>query len=238
MDTIKLNLKKVKMIAHRGLSGIERENTCSAFVAAGNRSYFGIETDVHLTKDGQFIIIHDDDLMRIAGSNMVVEETSFEKLRGIYLSDLNGIVRHDLFLPSLNEYIAICKHYSKECVLEIKNRMEKADIERLAGVIREFEWLERTIFISFEPFNLVALRQLLPDQRIQLLAKKMSKEVFDTLSEYRFDLDIKHTGISKSDIKQLKDLGFSVNIWTVNDPELAKTFAGYGVDFITTNILE
>jgi glycerophosphoryl diester phosphodiesterase len=51
-------------------------------------------------------------------------------------------------------------------------------------------------------------------------------------------LDIKHTGISKSDIKQLKDLGFSVNIWTVNDPELAKTFAGYGVDFITTNILE
>ena len=51
MDTIKIKKKKVKMIAHRGLSGLERENTCSAFVAAGNRSYFGIETDVHRTAD-------------------------------------------------------------------------------------------------------------------------------------------------------------------------------------------
>ena len=39
MDTIKINSNGVKIIAHRGLSGIEKENTCPAFVAAGNRSY-------------------------------------------------------------------------------------------------------------------------------------------------------------------------------------------------------
>lgn len=44
--------KNAKMVAHRGLSGIERENTLLAFVAAGNRSYWGIECDVHVTKDG------------------------------------------------------------------------------------------------------------------------------------------------------------------------------------------
>ncbi len=49
MDTLRLSAPKPRMIAHRGLSGIEMENTCSAFVAAGNRSYFGIETDVHVT---------------------------------------------------------------------------------------------------------------------------------------------------------------------------------------------
>ena len=54
MDTIKIESKGVKIIAHRGLSGIERENTCSAFVAAANRSYFGIETDIHTTRDGKF----------------------------------------------------------------------------------------------------------------------------------------------------------------------------------------
>ena len=59
MDTIKTDIRKVKMIAHRGLSGIERENTCPAFVAAGNRSYYAIETDVHRTLDGQFVVIHD-----------------------------------------------------------------------------------------------------------------------------------------------------------------------------------
>ena len=59
MNTIKFNKKQVQMIAHRGLSGLEKENTCAAFVAAGNReSYFGIETDVHRTADGQLSLIH------------------------------------------------------------------------------------------------------------------------------------------------------------------------------------
>lgn len=53
MDTIKIDKNNVKLIAHRGVSGIERENTAAAFVAAGNRSYYGIETDVHVTKDGK-----------------------------------------------------------------------------------------------------------------------------------------------------------------------------------------
>ena len=65
MDTIKIETNGVKMIAHRGLSGIERENTCPAFVAAGNRSYYGVETDVHVTKDGKFVIIHDETTERI-----------------------------------------------------------------------------------------------------------------------------------------------------------------------------
>ncbi len=42
MNTLLLESPKPLMIAHRGLSGIEMENTCSAFVAAGNRTYFGI----------------------------------------------------------------------------------------------------------------------------------------------------------------------------------------------------
>lgn len=54
MDTLHLNAPQVKMVAHRGMSGLELENTCSAFVAAGNRSYYGIETDVHRTSDGHF----------------------------------------------------------------------------------------------------------------------------------------------------------------------------------------
>ena len=65
MDSIKLDTRTAKMIAHRGLSGIEKENTNAAFIAAGNRSYFGIETDVHKTVDGKFVIIHDDTTGRV-----------------------------------------------------------------------------------------------------------------------------------------------------------------------------
>ena len=72
---------KPRMIAHRGLSGIETENTAAAFVAAGQHPYFGIETDVHRTVDGKFIIIHDDNTKRVAGDEMIVEKTTFETLK-------------------------------------------------------------------------------------------------------------------------------------------------------------
>jgi len=102
IDTLHLNSPKPKMIAHRGLSGLELENTNSAFVAAGNRSYYGIETDVHRTADGQYIIIHDDNTKRVGGDEMIVEKTSFETLRAIRLVDKDGQKgRKDLMLPSL-----------------------------------------------------------------------------------------------------------------------------------------
>ena len=74
MTTIKLGDKQVKLVAHRGLSALEKENTCSAFVAAGNReSIFGIETDVHRTKDGQFVLFHDDNTQRVGLDHLVLE---------------------------------------------------------------------------------------------------------------------------------------------------------------------
>ena len=65
MNTIKFEKKSTQVVAHRGLSGIEKENTNAAFVAAGNRSYYGVETDIHRTADGRFVVCHDDDLKRI-----------------------------------------------------------------------------------------------------------------------------------------------------------------------------
>ncbi|MBQ4552755.1 MAG: hypothetical protein IJA59_07370, partial [Clostridia bacterium] len=78
MNTIKVKHDMVPFVAHRGCSGIEKENTHAAFVAAGNRSYFGIETDVHRTLDGKFICFHDDTTGRVAIDNMVVEQTTFD----------------------------------------------------------------------------------------------------------------------------------------------------------------
>ena len=66
MDTIKINKGSTRLIAHRGLSGLETENSIPAFVAAGNRSYYGVETDTHVTRDGRFIILHDDSTGRVA----------------------------------------------------------------------------------------------------------------------------------------------------------------------------
>ena len=70
---MKINNKHVLMIAHRGASSIERENSNPAFVVAGAKSYYGIETDIHLTKDGKFIVCHDDNIKRVTGVDMIIE---------------------------------------------------------------------------------------------------------------------------------------------------------------------
>ena len=83
VNTIKIRKNATLMIAHRVLSGIETENTNAAFVAAGNRSYYGIETDIYRTADGQFVVCHDGDLNRIAGVNVSVESIRLSESQSI-----------------------------------------------------------------------------------------------------------------------------------------------------------
>lgn len=241
MNTIRFDKKQTQMIAHRGVSGLEQENTLCAFVAAGNRSYFGVETDVHCTADGQFVIIHDDTTKRVAGDaqNYRVEETDLATLRTVTLLDMDGKAgRVDLRLPTLAEYLQCCKKYDKTCVLELKNPFQKQDIFRMVEEIRAEGYLERVIFISFCTENVLELRRLLPGQTIQLLTSQMDEAIFSLLCENRLDLDVGKKGLTKEWVDRLHAVGRAVNVWTVNDPTDAARFAEWGVDYITTNILE
>ena len=122
MDTIKFEKNATRVIAHRGLSGIEVENTNSAFVGAGNRSYYGIETDIYRTADGHFVVSHDNNLKRIAGVDVFVENATLAELQDIVLFDKDGTKgRIDLRLACLESYISICKKYEKHAILELKS---------------------------------------------------------------------------------------------------------------------
>ncbi|MBR5226075.1 MAG: hypothetical protein IKV90_10510 [Clostridia bacterium] len=237
-ETLKMLSNKPKMVAHRGLSGLERENTCAAFVAAGNRSYYGIETDIHRTKDGQYIVYHDDNLVRLLGDERIVEEMTFDELRTLRLKDHDEIVREDLVLPSLVEYIRICKKYDKESVLEIKNHFEPEDIDNVIEIIRAEGWLERTIFISFDLPNCLCLREKLPEQRVQFLVKECTEEVLAVLKEKKLDLDMYYANCTREICDACHEMGAVVNVWTVNDLEAAYKAVLAGVDFITTNFIE
>ena len=155
MTTVKFEKGQVQVIAHRGLSGIERENTNAAFVAAGNRSYYGIETDIHRTADGKFVICHDATLTRVAGENICVGEVSLSLLQSIVLFDKDDTKnRADLRPSTLENYISICKKYEKQSVLELKSDFTEADIENIIGIIDSFEYLDNVTFISFNYENL------------------------------------------------------------------------------------
>ena len=227
------------MVAHRGVSGIEKENTCSAFVAAGNRSYFGIETDVHRTLDGRFVCIHDDTTGRVAIDNLKVEESTFDTLRSLVLADTDGVKgRADLRIPTLQEYVRICKKYGKVGVLELKNALEPADIQKIIDIIRAEDYLSGIIFISFCLETMICLRGLLPQQPCQFLISSFPDDLIDTLVKYDLDLDIYYKALTEENLAALKEKGIRVNVWTVDRPEDAARLIGWGVDYITSNILE
>ena len=240
MNTIKFEDKgNIKMIAHRGVSGLERENTCPAFVAAGVKSYYGIETDVHITKDGKVIVIHDDDLKRIAGLDMVVEESTFDELRAVRLKDTDGVTdRADLFLPTLEEYISICRKYDKQAILELKNKMQPSEVWLIAETVQQMGWFERTTFISFAGDNLVALREKFPTASAQYLTGECTEEEMQFMIDNKLDADLYGLCITAEKVQRLHDAGLVVNVWTLDTLEHAEMAKAVGVDMITSNILE
>lgn len=242
MDTIKVKNKGVKMIAHRGLSGIECENTNAAFVAAGNRSYFGIETDIHVTKDGKFVVIHDDKTSRVAKEELIVKECTLDELRKIRLLDTPktkaDFTRSDLCLPELSEYIRICKRYDKKAVLELKNRFKTEDIKKVIDEIKKQKYIDNVIFISFSWENMVDIKNLLPKAKAQFLISKWDDELIEKLKAHNLDLDIHYKSLTKDIVKRLHKNGIEVNCWTVDDAADAKKLISMGVDYITSNILE
>lgn len=242
MNTVKIDAKQTKMIAHRGVCGLERENTCAAFVAAGNRSYYGIETDIRPMPDGHFAIIHDFTTERISGGAycLEVEKTDYETLKQATLLDLDGLgSRNDLRVPLLEEYVRICKKYEKVCVLEIKEHFAENDLARVVDTIRSLGYLENVIFISFMWDSCLTLRRLLPDARIQWLTDlEITDEMIATLVDNRLDLDIHFSRLNAENIARLHEAGITVNCWTVDRAEDGQALADMGVDFITTDILE
>lgn len=250
MDTIKVDKKNALMVAHRGLSGLETENSIPAFVAAGNRSHHGIETDVHVTKDGKFICFHDEMTGRVAKDDINVETSSFELVRKIVLNNICPMAqktgvnvgelygRDDLLIPRMEDYINICKKYDKIAVLEVKNKMEPETLARMVEEIKQLDYLENVIFISFSLENMIELRKLLPEQKLQYLTSKYDEEVLAALKEYKLDWDVHYKALTKEIIDKMHEEGIVVNSWTVDKPEVAEQLAEWGIDYITSNILE
>lgn len=102
-------------IAHRGLHKADKsipENSLAAFRAAVDGGY-GVELDVHITKDGHLVVFHDDDTRRMCGVNASVEELTLAELQKLYLA---GSGEH---IPSLGEVLAVIDG-QVPIILEIK----------------------------------------------------------------------------------------------------------------------
>ena len=226
------------MVAHRGVSKLETENTAAAFLAAGNRTYYGIETDIWRTKDGKYICNHDGKSGRLCDTDLVMNDNTLADLRALRLNNREtGLPdRGDLMLCLPGEYRSICEHYGKICVPELKNHFTREEITEILNIFDGY--LDKTCFISFHMDNLDLIREQRPGQKVQFLTSTYSSEILATIVEKRMDIDIKRAALTEENLRELHGAGVTVNVWTVDDPEDAELLIDWGVDQITTNILE
>ena len=236
MEPIKIEHGSIKMIAHRGAGKVWVENSLPAFRNASKCSYWGIETDIHVTKDGNYIIIHDDTTDRVTGEHYVVEETDFETLRNLHLLGLEG---DDARLPTLEEYISVCKEGGKYSVLELKNYMPEENIKEIMELINAMGYLDHTVFISFSHANMMTLEKLAPKQPKQfLIYYKKAEESLERVREFPMDVDADSRMMTKEIADEIHAMGHKINVWTINTLESAKEMIAAGVDYITTDIFE
>lgn len=240
-NTIKLENKgHTMLIAHRGLCGLEPENTHAAFVAAGNRSYYGIEADVHKTADGKFVIMHDGNTLRMSGDNIEIAKATYETLRGLRLKQKDGNRgRTDLRIPSLEEYLGICKYYGKKAILELKDEYSAEDVDEICRTVEALAYMDDTVFISFKLNNLILLKQRNPSQRAQYLVEQdIDDALIQEMADRNMGIDAFQYKFTEEILQKCRALGVETNAWTVNNPDMARKLMDWGIDYITTNILE
>lgn len=137
--------------AHRGLHDIEKgcpENSLPAFEAAA-RSGYGIELDIHLTRDGEIVVFHDDTFDRLCGQPGCVEETDYETMKKY---SLGGTTEK---IPTLSEVLALVRG---RVPLLIEVKLPSADTKICGKLISELEGYEGKYMI--QSFNCLALRWL------------------------------------------------------------------------------
>lgn len=223
---------KTKMIAHRGLAGLRVENTLPSFTLAANASHYGIEFDVHRTRDGEFIIHHDEDFKRIYGSDVVIAENDYPTLlaASMSLGEENKVIR-------LIDILELCHQHNKKIILEIKALFSKDDIKEMLVICQPY--IEEMVVISFMYENLVMTRELGFKGPMQLLYfNEINQELIDKLLAINAAANIHHRLATKETIAKLHANGIKVNAWTVNELSIADRLIGDEIDFITTDILE
>ena len=170
---------------------------------------------------------------------MGVETVNFEDLRAVRMTDIDGVTkREDIFLPTPEEYLSICKKYEKEAVLELKNNMTSEHVIEIANIVKKAEMFSSTTFISFSKTNLIYLRVAYPDAKAQFLTTKLNDENISFMLENKLDADIHWKALTKDFVNMMHENERVVNCWTVDSLAAAESLRDMGVDMITSNILE
>lgn len=223
-------------IAHRGKHDKYFENTLNAFKEAARGDYFGIETDIHLTKDNYWVVHHDPDFLSDGKKYVIADLTKDEVIKLHLDNDQND---DEAYIPLFEDYLEICKESGKRPIIEIKPENPKLKyLKQLVKYIDEYMGIDNVHIIAFYPWPLIKLR-LKYHKKVylqQLLEEKHYKTLHKWAKFFKMDIDIEYKLLTQELMDKFHKKKLKVNAWCVDDNETLKKFEEMGIDYITTNV--
>ncbi len=193
------------VIAHRGGSKLFPENTMTAFRMAQELGVDAIEIDIHATKDGKLIVLHDPDLNRVAGIDRFVSEMSFEEVSNVELNSGERIPDFEIVLREIKIPL----------VIELKS---PEAIEPLIKIFRENKsYIERCAVISFFHEVLDILKTQFPKLETGALLVGFPSDPVSVAKSCNADtLSFYFEGLTKEYVEKCHSGGIKVSVWTPN----------------------
>jgi glycerophosphoryl diester phosphodiesterase len=235
------------IVAHRGASFDAPENTLAAFNLAWEQGADAIEGDFYLTADQQIVCIHDKTTKRTAGVELKVADSTLDQLRQLEYGAWKSEKFQGEPIPTLDQVLATVPAL-RQVFIEVK-----CGAEIVPHMKRAFEQSalarDQIVVISFNEDVIAETKSQIPDiAAFWLTGYKQDEEtgqwapdlpqVLNTLEKTRadgLDTQAEMKVLDPTFVQSLRDKGYAVHTWTVDDPDQALALRHLGVDSITTN---
>ena len=224
--------------AHRGASGYAPENTLAAFQKAVDLDADGVELDIQLSKDDQIVVIHDETIDRTSDGKGWVKDYTLEELRAFNYNRTKPEYKH-ADIPTMREVFELLKPTGLFINIEIKTGVvfyEKIE-EKILALTKEMGMEDRVCYSSFNHYTVTRIHELKPDAEVGFLYADGPidmpsygvKHGVNALHPALYNLQ--YDGF----VKECKEKGLKLNVWTVNERPYMEMCCQYGVDAIITN---
>ena len=231
----------MEIFAHRGASGTYPENTIAAFKEAARLPVFGVEFDVHMTADGELVVIHDESIDRTSNGTGYVKDMSLAELKTFdfgswFSSDFKGET-----IPTLSEVFDVFAATDHKLNIELKSDIFPYEgmVEKVLDHIAERQMESRVIISSFDHTAIQTVKRFNPEIETAALFMEVLVHPLDYLNKIPTDaLHILFPAAIRPSIEEVIASGMPVRTFTVNDETYAKTLKQAGVQAIFTDYPE
>ena len=231
------NITDVKLTAHRGFSGIAPENTLIAFEKAAEYGFYSAECDVHLTKDGIWVIYHDDNIFRLTNGYKNIAESTYDELQEYVIDNGVNVVDYpNQKIPTLEEYLVVCKDTGIVPQIEIKSGSEEK-LKEILDLLVKYDLKENAMIISFDEAMISKVRKLDSEIELWYLVEEITDEAIEKCVENNYALAFNHKKNDEEKIKKAGKENIKLCSWTVDDLSELERLYNLGVKCITTNTI-